>query len=68
MILYEFLEFSAENRRSSIWARLSAHGCGCMLNVLSNTEQSKIELAGLLAGVGYSDVLIGSTRFTFKDA
>jgi hypothetical protein len=39
-----------------------------MLNVLSNTAQSKIELAGLFAGVGYSDVLIGSTRFTFKDA
>ena len=52
---------------SIIRARLSCHGRGSMPKVLVSKEQSRTELAGRLAGVGYSAVVMGSTLSTIRE-
>ena len=49
-------------------ARLSRHGLGWIPKTFLILEQSSAEFAGLVAGVGYSAVLIGNIRFTAKES
>lgn len=53
-------------RRSSSRLRGAGHSAGLMPNTMASLVSSNLELLGRFAGVGYSDVEIGTTSSTLR--